>query len=95
MGFLFVGLQALVPPSTLKPIALVYAVCFSLLGVAALAYSTRLTFAGDRFPDLYGDGKLRATYRLAWFDEAPRSGTTIDPDALYLLRRFEPRAARR
>lgn len=94
LAFAFQGLETFIPRGTLKPLTLVYAVCFGLLGAAALAYSTRLTFAGDRFPEMYGDGKLRATYRVAWFGKAPQSDADIDPDALYLLRRFDPRAAR-
>jgi len=66
-----------------------YAICFSLLGLLALGYSTRITFAGSKFPDVYGDGSLRATYRRAFGQEATGP---IDEDALELLKRYEVRA---
>jgi hypothetical protein len=62
-----------------------YCVIFCALGFAALAYSTRLTFAGPRFPYLYGDKLLRSTY-LAGCSGAPADA---DPRALHLLRRYE------
>jgi hypothetical protein len=68
-----------------------YAICFSLLGLLALGYSTRITFAGSKFPDVYGDGSLRATYRRAFGQEATGP---IDEDALELLKRYEVRARR-
>ena len=55
--------------------------------------STRLTFAGARFPDLDGDGRLRATYRTALRGEMPNNVNDINQDALYLLRRYEWRLA--
>jgi hypothetical protein len=61
--------------------------------MVALGYSTRLTFAGSRFPELYGDGTLRATYRTALLGESPKNADDVSPDALYLLRRYEWRLA--
>lgn len=42
-----------------------YCVAYATLGFAVIAYSSRITFAGCRFPDRYGDGNLRATYCAA------------------------------
>jgi hypothetical protein len=59
---------------------------FVITGIGALAYSTRISFAGSKFPDLFGDGRLRATYCAALhacagaFDPA-----RIDAAALHLL----------
>ncbi len=90
MGYTLLGLRRIFSSSLLRPAMFAYACWFCLLGIAALAFSTRLTFAGARFPDLYGDGNYRPTYKLALLGE--QTTGKIDTDALYLLRRFEPRA---
>jgi hypothetical protein len=69
-----------------------YVMCFSLLGLGALVYSTRISLAGDRFPELYGDGRLRSTYRVAFGAASPSDGDRLNKDALELLYRYEPRA---
>lgn len=46
-------------------LARIYCVLFALLGLGAIAYSTRITFAGSKFPERYGDGNLKATYCAA------------------------------
>ena len=66
-----------------------YVSAFTILGVAAIAYSTRISFAGPRFADLYGDGTLRPTYCVALracsgkFDEK-----AVDPESFRLLQTF-------
>jgi hypothetical protein len=92
MAYTLVGFERILPARMLRPLLLAYCSSFVLLGVIALGFSTRLTFSGSRFPDLYGDGNFRATYKLALFGEQPAIGANVDRDALYLLRRFEPRA---
>lgn len=92
LGYLLVGVQRILPRHVLRPALLAYCAYFCLLGTLALGFSTRLTFSGSRFPDIYGDGNLRATYKMAFLGEKPVSDASIDADALYLLRRFEPRA---
>jgi len=93
IGYVSIGLRRMIPPDRLQPAILAYCALFCLLGVAALAYSTRLTFAGARFPDLYGDGRLAATYRMAFRGGTPGEVNGINQDALYLLRRYEWRLA--
>ena len=61
-----------------------YVVVFCALGVAALAYSTWVTFSGPKFPDRYGDGLLRTTYLQGC---SPTSSSTNGP-ALNLLQRY-------
>lgn len=95
IGYVLIGVRRIVPSRLLRPAILAYCLYFCVLGIAALAYSTRLTFAGSRFPDLYGDGSLRATYRLVLLGEPPRNADHISPDALYLLHRYDPRLARK
>lgn len=71
-----------------------YVAWFVIAGMGAVFYSSRITFAGDAFPDRFGDGSLRRTYEIA-FD-----GGQIPPDVekkevnrvgLDLLFRYEPR----
>ena len=93
MGYVWTGLSRVFPPQALRLAAPAYCVLYAVLGVAAMGYSTRLTFAGPQFPELFGDGNFRATYRLALRGETPPDPKQIDPDALYLLRRYEWRAS--
>ena len=66
-----------------------YALWFMVLGIIALGYSSRITFAGDAFPHRYGDGKLTATYEAAF--EGRAASPLVKRDALNVLIRFEPR----
>jgi hypothetical protein len=95
MGYVLIGARCLIPSRLLRPVIVAYCVLFCLLGMVALGYSTRLTFAGSKFPDLYGDGTLRATYRNAFLGESPMHADDVDQDSLYLLRRYEWRLAPR
>ena len=65
--------------------ALAYAALYSLMGFAALAYSTRLTFSGPKFPYLYGDGSLTNSYLAHCTAGTP----PIDKGTLHLLQRYE------
>lgn len=95
MGYVLLGLRRMMARTTLRPLLVAYGTFFCLLGVLALGYSTRLTFAGARFPELYGDGNLRRAYQIVLRGETPKAGESVDPDALYLLRRYEWRAAKK
>ncbi len=64
---------------------------FVTFGIVVLVVSLRITFAGDRFPEVY-NANLRQTYRIAWGTAQPRRGSGVDPRALWALRRYEPRA---
>ncbi len=89
MGYVLVGAKRVTPLRLLRPAIFVYCFLFCLLGIIALGYSTRVTFAASQFPDLYGDGTLRATYRTALLGESPKNASDVDQDSLYLLRRYE------
>lgn len=89
IAYILAGAKHVMPARLFHPAVFIYASVFCLLGILSLGYSTRLTFAGTQFPDLFGDGSLRATYRLAFLGEAPKNANAISPDALYLLRRYE------
>ncbi len=85
------GLCALAP----RRAALAVGVVLASLGVVALAYSIRISFSGDAFPERYGDGTLTPTYRVAFGLARPGDAARVDPFALDVLRGFEPRADRR
>jgi hypothetical protein len=93
MGYVLLGLRRMLSPGVLNPLLVVYCSLFCMLGLLALGFSTRLTFAGARFPDIYGDGNFRNAYRIVLRGETPNRGDDVNQDALYLLRRYEWRAA--
>ena len=67
-----------------------YCIVFATLGFCAIAYSTRISFAGSKFPDKYGDGYLRPTYCAAF--HSCRDGSDpnkVNAKALRLLREYE------
>ena len=73
-----------------KAVITIYCITFATLGFGAIAYSTRITFAGSKFPDRYGDGYLRPTYCAA-FDSCRDGGdpNKVDAKALRLLREYK------
>ena len=92
MASALTGLKTLASGNILRQMLRLYCAVFCLLGIVALTFTTRLTFAGPHFADIYGDGHFRATYKFAFEGEVPPNGAAIDPDGLYLLRRYEWRA---
>jgi hypothetical protein len=73
-----------------KAFIVIYCSLFVLTGVASIAYTTRITFAGSRFPDRYGDGALRPAYCVA-FQSCSDSvdGSKADPKILHLLQTYK------
>jgi len=73
-----------------KAVIAIYCIAFATLGFGAIAYSSRITFAGSTFPDkYYGDGSLRPTYCAAF--QSCRDGydsEKVDAKALRLLREY-------
>jgi hypothetical protein len=68
----------------------IYCIVFATLGFVAIAYSTRISFAGSTFPDRYGDGTLRPTYCAAF--KSCRDGgdsNKVDAKVLRLLREYK------
>lgn len=63
---------------------------FAVLGLVGLAYSTRVSYAGDRFPDVYGDGSLTPTYRAA-LQGGSQNAPSVIPEALAVLRKHSAR----
>jgi hypothetical protein len=80
-------IQAIVPWNHLRIanwLTSVYLIFYGVAAVAALAYTTRITFAGPRFAELYGVESTRQAYQDAW------SGKNIDPnnDWIFVIRRY-------
>ena len=70
-----------------KQAGLLYAAAYMLMGLVALAYSTRITFSGREFPRRYGDGNIRSTYEVFYSD--PKADWSRSNDcALELLQRY-------
>jgi hypothetical protein len=75
-----------------------YVLLYVAFGFAALGYSTRISLAGERFPEVYSRHPgVRATYRAAWGEakcEFPPCVPTVvgrdccSREAMLLLRRF-------
>jgi hypothetical protein len=95
MAYTLVGLTRFARAAVLRPAMIAYCLAFCLLGAMALGYSTRLTFAGTQFPEVFGDGGFREAYRVVLRGERPADGRQPDPDAVYLLRRYEWRVRER
>lgn len=73
-----------------KAVITIYCITFAIIGVGVIAYSTRITFAGSKFPDRYGDGSLRPTYCEAF--QTCRDGgdpQKVSAKALRLLREYK------
>jgi hypothetical protein len=92
LGYVLLSMRRMISTSALAPVLTAYCFIFCLMGMVALGYSTRLTYAGSRFPDIYGDGNFRGTYKVAFLGE---KRTDVNPQALYLLRRYDSRAVGR
>lgn len=88
-AYAFLGLKRVLSTRVLHTLLSTYCCVYCLLGVVALVYSTRITYSGSRFPDVYGDGRLRGTYKVAFQGE---KRPDVDADALDLLRRYDRRA---
>jgi len=73
-----------------KHVVTIYCIVFATLGFGAIAYSTRISFAGSEFPDRFGDGYLRPTYCAAF--QSCRDGgdpNKVNAKALRLLREYK------
>lgn len=88
MPFIFLAIHQSLRASPWRPLqasVVAYVVLFGALGLAALGYSTWLTFSGPRFAYRYGDGKLRATYLAG----CSQGGDDVNREASTLLQRYE------
>ena len=89
-GFIAIALIDAGKLRCFKFVAVAMCVWFSIAGLAAIAYSTRISWAGTRrFADVYGDGNLSPTYRSAFLGQ---TNVLENSEALLLLRRYDSRA---
>jgi hypothetical protein len=66
---------------------LAYSSGYAVMGLAALAYSSWITFSGANFPRRYGDGNLRPTYEF-FYSHATTAPAKIDASVLAALNRY-------
>jgi hypothetical protein len=89
-----VGAGASRLPETARRAGFAWALGFAAVGIVGLLMMTRVSFAGDAFPERNAahDAGLRATYRVAWGTANATDRRGVMPRTLWALRRFEPRA---
>jgi hypothetical protein len=71
-----------------------WAIWIVITGTVAITITTRTSLAGSDFPELYGDGSLRATYRVAFGIAHDGDMDDTSAETLHLLQQFDPRARR-
>lgn len=68
----------------------VFMAIFCACGLAAMVYSTALTYSGQRFADRFGDKpEFRAAYRQVFYGAPPPAGVQMDVHVVDVLRRYE------
>jgi hypothetical protein len=73
-----------------KAVIAIYCIAYATLGFGVIAYSSRITFAGCKFADRYGDGTLRATYCAALRPCGDCGDSNkVDAKVLRLLREYK------
>jgi hypothetical protein len=85
-GYSALAIGRLAERSVVRTFVAAYCCFFVLAGAASLSYSTRISLAGSKFPDVYGDGSLRPSYCAA-LGTCPPTGK-IDPKVVYLLQAY-------
>jgi len=73
-----------------RPLTLGICICWCLIGLAALVFSSRVTFSGDRFPEVYAGGNLRVAYCLA-LKTCAGDASRANPDDIAALQLVYPR----
>ena len=66
--------------------------CHILLGIVALAFSTRISLAGDRVGEYFGEETTRMTYREALRNGLPGDAALVHAGKVRILQVFEPMA---
>lgn len=87
IAYALLGLKVTRPPVAINRLLPLAAMLYALIGLSALAYSTKLTYAGQAFPSWYLE--YSASYCAEMFPcpEAD-AGQEPDPDAVHILKRF-------
>lgn len=107
LGYAWIGFRALAErrPLVARCLGAGYLAGYAAMGLLAIAYTTWLSFSGDRFADRYGGGIYRASYLAAFGlnpDDHPAPPAAITGRADHseervdrVLRRFGPRRSSR
>ena len=92
-AYTWLAFQRVAAWRVVRRIAVAYVAAFSLMGCIALFYSSRISLAGERFADLYGDGIYRDSYRAFTGNRAQNRSDTErgDPKLVRLIERFGSR----
>ena len=69
--------------------------CHILLGIVALAVSTRISLAGDQVSEYFGEETTCMTYREALKNRLPVEAKHVHPGKVRILQIFEPMAKER
>jgi len=90
LGYAWLALARYADYRALRWVGVTYLAAFSLLGVVALAYSTWISLAHDRFPERFAGGVYRGSYRAAWSPEAVPADqhARVDPQIVRLVQRY-------
>ena len=64
--------------------------CHILLGIVAMAFSTRISMAGNRVSEYFGEETTRMTYREALRNGLPVEAGLVHPGKVRILQVFEP-----
>lgn len=90
-GLIVEGLGVFWKQRSVRVLGIVYVVCFTGLGAAAMAYTTRISLSGERFGSVFGDGEtLKDSYQKAL--GLPHDESKVLPEVVELYERYEPRA---
>jgi hypothetical protein len=73
-----------------RRVRIAYIAVFALMGCISLFYSSRISLAGERFPDLYGNGIYRESYRAlaAAHSDGGSQSNQGDPKLIRLIERY-------
>jgi hypothetical protein len=89
IGFMVLAIRRGLGKTIVRTAAVLYSAAFVVMGITALMYSTRISLAGPRFPDVYAGGNLRNSYCRAFATCAGRtSADKVDPEIVHLLQTF-------
>lgn len=66
----------------------IYMVYFVILGIVAISFSSRISLAGKKFSEVYGDGTERMTYRYVLKNNEPVDMKLVNEKQVHILKIF-------
>jgi hypothetical protein len=90
LGYAWLALARFTEYRVVRWAGLTYLTAFSLLGVVALAYSSWISLAHDRFPERFAGGVYGGSYHAAWSPKATpvNQHARVDPQIVRLVQRY-------